>query len=87
MSLLIILALINSGFLLVLFFAQKSFGLNYTENLVARQIVAYTLTILVLLLVGFLLLKMYTAIHWLALILNIILILFLAFYLIKKLVR
>jgi len=87
MSLLIILALINSGFLLVLFFAQKSFGLNYTENLVARQIVAYTLTILVLLLVGFLLLKMYTAINWLALILNIILILFLAFYLIKKLVR
>jgi hypothetical protein len=87
MNLLTILALINCGFLLIYFFSRKSTGLTYTEAMVVRQISAYTIVLLTLLVVGFLWLKMYAAIHVLAIVINIILTVFMIFYFLRKLFK
>lgn len=85
MNLLIILSLINCGFLLVYFFTKKRTRLTYTESMVIRQITAYTLALLALLVLGFLWLEMYSAFHLLALVISIILAVVMAVYFIRKL--
>lgn len=86
-NLLTILVLINGAFLLTYFFTQKSARLTYTESMVVRQICAYTLTLLALLIVGFLWLKMDAAIQVLALVINVILALIMTFYFLRKMVK
>ncbi len=87
MNLLTILSLINCGFLLVYFFTNMRTRLTYTESMVIRQISAYTLALLVLLVVGFLWLGMYAAIEIVALIINIALALFMTIYFLRKVVK
>ena len=87
MDLLTVITIINFVFLLMLFYSRGSSRMTYTESIVARQLSAYALTILIFIVIVLMFFQKFSAVKLAGLMINLLLLSIILGYLFTRLMK